>query len=234
MLKDLFSGTLKWAIARLRTAPSPVADGGIPHLVPAGGPIGWSRGKDWEWLASLSEAGDAESAVRPGLQGGRTERRAAGGPPDVATLYRKYAPSLFWVCKRYTRNEADAEDMVQQVFLKAQNHLAGFRGQSSVYTWLYRIAVNECLFMLRKRKFESEGDPDELAHLMPVYPEREIEARLDLRKIMAETDPQTSEILFLLYMEGLTQEEVVETMGISRTTVNRKVAAFKAMMEKRR
>jgi DNA-directed RNA polymerase specialized sigma24 family protein len=67
---------------------------------------------------------------------------------------------------------------------------------------------------------------------MPVYPEREIEARLDLGKIMAGTDPQTTEILFLLYMEGLTQEEVVETMGISRTTVNRKVAAFKAMTEK--
>jgi hypothetical protein len=158
MNKDLLKGLLKRAIAWLRKAVTRAPGGGLPFLAPD--PAGGPRWEDRNWLINLSEAGDPERAVRPGTQGGRAETRSAGDNRDVAALYRKYAPSLFWVCKRYTRNESDAEDMVQQVFLKAQNHLAGFRGQSSVYTWLYRIAVNECLFMLRKRKFESEGDPD--------------------------------------------------------------------------
>ena len=58
-----------------------------------------------------------------------------------------------------------------------------------------------------------------------------MDARLVLDRIAREADPETMEIIFLLYLEGLTQEEVVEKLGISRTTVHRKVTAFKAKME---
>ncbi len=115
--------------------------------------------------------------------------------------------------------------------MKAQKNLDSFRGQSSLYTWLYRIAVNECLDLFRKRKFQADGNPADLEHLLPVFPEGEMDARLDLERIVKETDPQTMEILFLLYMEGLTQEEVVEVLGVSRSTINRKITAFKAGRE---
>jgi RNA polymerase sigma-70 factor, ECF subfamily len=155
----------------------------------------------------------------------------AGGGPSLTVLYQKHGPSLYWVCMRYTRSREDAEDVVQQVFMKAQKNLQSFRGQSSLYTWLYRIAVNECLDLFRKRKFQAEGNPTDLEHLVPVFPEGEMDARLDLERIMKETDPQTMEILFLLYMEGLTQDEVVEVLGVSRSTINRKINAFKAARE---
>lgn len=181
----------------------------------------------------FNEAGDAEHQARPGPGiSGAGKILAAEDSLAIADLYRKYSPSLYWVCLRYTRKRDDAEDMVQQVFVKVQRNLASFRGQSNVYTWMYRIAVNECIQMFRKRKFEAPGDPAEMDHLIPVFPEQEMDAKLDLQRIMADTDPQTVEILFMLYMEGLTQEEVVEALGISRTTVNRKVTAFKAKMEK--
>ena len=184
---------------------------------------------DQRWCFNFSEAADGGHSIRPNPRsGGAADRAKAGDPPTIDALYRKYSPSLYWVCMRYTRSKEDAEDMVQQVFVKVHKNLDGFRGQSNVYTWMYRIAINECLHLFRKRKFDAEGSPEEMEHLVPVYPEREMDAKLDLQSIMAETDPQTVEILFLLYMEGLTQEEVVAALGISRTTVNRKVAAFKA------
>ncbi|MDB5103295.1 MAG: polymerase sigma-E factor [Fibrobacteres bacterium] len=152
---------------------------------------------------------------------------------SIGSLYRKYAAPLFWVCKRYTRNHEDAEDMVHQVFVKVQQNLAGFRNQSGIYTWMYRIAVNECIQMFRKRKFESDESvlPD-FENTLTVTPEKAMEARLVLEKIMADRDPQTVEILFLLYLEGMKQEEAAAMLAISRTTLNRKLTAFKSSMER--
>ena len=87
--------------------------------------------------------------------------------------------------------------------------------------------------MFRKRKFEADGGamPD-LEDMIEVSPEAEMDAKLLLQRIAAQTEPATMEIMFLLYLEGLTQEEVVEKLGISRTTVTRKITAFKARMGK--
>lgn len=167
--------------------------------------------------------------VSPGAGTGSRKKDEA----TITELYRKYSPSLYWVCMRYTRNNEDAEDMVHQVFVKVQQNLEGFRGQSNVYTWMYRIAVNECIQMFRKRKFETDGEalPD-LDDRIQIFPEKEIDAKLVLEKIMGGTDPKTVEILFLLYLEGLKQEEVAEALNISRTTINRKVTAFKSRMDR--
>lgn len=207
-----------------------------PHSVPrpafgAAGAMGAWIGAGRLWNFSGTE--DDKNPVRPGFgNSGMSLPDAVGGTPSLSALYRKHAPALYWVCMRYTRSREDAEDMVQQVFVKAHRNLDGFRGQSSVYTWLYRIAVNECLDLFRRRKFQAEGNVADLEHLLPVFPEGEMDARLDLRRIVAETDPQTMEILFLLYLEGLTQEEVVEVLGVSRSMINRKISAFKSGRER--
>jgi RNA polymerase sigma-70 factor (ECF subfamily) len=184
----------------------------------------------------LNEAVGEDASISPAKPSGTAESAAGRSRKDEASiteLYRKYSPSLYWVCMRYTRNSEDAEDMVHQVFVKVQQNLAGFRGQSNVYTWMYRIAVNECIQMFRKRKFETDGDSlADLDDRVPIFPEKEIDAKLILEKIMGGTDPKTVEILFLLYLEGLKQEEVADVLNISRTTINRKVTAFKARMDR--
>ncbi|HKP96853.1 MAG TPA: RNA polymerase sigma factor [Fibrobacteria bacterium] len=147
-------------------------------------------------------------------------------------LYRRYSPSLYWVCMRYTRNRKDAEDMVHQVFMIVHQRLDRFRGRSSVYTWLYRIAVNECLQMLRKRKFDAPGDPEDIRPVAQIVPGEEWDAKLTLDRILGGADAETREIFFLIYLEGLKVEEVVGAMGISRATIHRKMAAFKIKVEK--
>lgn len=194
-------------------------------------------------IGNPSEAAEAGPSFRPIPGGGVGPEAGAGAgspgreaePPTIDQLYRKYSPALYWVCMKYVRNKEDAEDMVNQVFVKVQQHLPGFLGQSQVYTWMYRIAVNECIQMFRRRKFEVDPGslPDSEAALS-FHPEKAMDARVMLGKLLAKADAETSEILFLLYLEGLTQEEVVERLGISRSTVNRKVTDFKSRVEKYR
>lgn len=175
--------------------------------------------------------GIAMAITEPSAGLGVNGESAAGAEDSISELYRKYSQPIYWVCMRYTRNSEDAEDMVHQVFVKVSGGLAGFRGQSNVYTWMYRIAVNECIQMIRKRKFEvDEGALPDLENMVQVSPESEMNAKILLERIMKATDPETAEILFMLHLEGLNQEEAAEALNISRSTLNRKMSSFKSKM----
>ncbi len=76
-------------------------------------------------------------------------------------LVNTYSRKIFRLAKHITQNDEDAEDVLQETFLKAFEHLSGFQGQSKFYTWIVRIAVNESLMKLRKRKSDRSVPLDE-------------------------------------------------------------------------
>ena len=76
-------------------------------------------------------------------------------------LVRRYDRNVFRIAQHITQNREDAEDVVQEAFLKAYGNLAQFQEQSKFYTWLVRIAVNEALMKLRRRKPERTVSLDE-------------------------------------------------------------------------
>src|ERR1700733_14080657 len=80
----------------------------------------------------------------------------AGGPEAFAQLYATYSPRLYRTIIAITKNPEDAQDALQETFLRA--HLRGhaFEGRSSIYTWLSRIAINSALMILRKRRTRPE------------------------------------------------------------------------------
>src|SRR5438132_9808752 len=83
---------------------------------------------------------------------------------DVAAfeeLVRRYDRNVFRIAQHITQNREDAEDVVQDAFLKAFQNLEQFQGQSKFYTWLVRIAVNEALMKLRKRRTAKTVSLDE-------------------------------------------------------------------------
>src|SRR5436309_14580291 len=87
---------------------------------------------------------------------------AKGG--DVAAfeeLVKRYDRNVFRIAQHITQNREDAEDVVQDAFLKAYQNLGQFQGNSKFYTWLVRIAVNEALMKLRKRKSDKTVSMDE-------------------------------------------------------------------------
>jgi len=88
----------------------------------------------------------------------------AGNQEAFSALVNEYSRKIYRVAKNITQNDEDAEDVLQETFLKAYEHLPGLQGNSKFYTWIVRIAVNESLMKLRKRKgnrFVSLDEPIE-------------------------------------------------------------------------
>lgn len=72
-------------------------------------------------------------------------------PTDIADIFQKYRNKIYWLAVSLTRNEKDAEDILQNVFLKIMSNIKNFRHEASLSTWIYRIAYNDSLMYLKKR-----------------------------------------------------------------------------------
>ena len=89
------------------------------------------------------------------------EAAKAGDDAAFEELVRRYDRNVFRIAQHITQNREDAEDVVQDAFVKAYTNLKQFQGQSKFYTWLVRIAVNEALMKLRRRRPERTVSLDE-------------------------------------------------------------------------
>ena len=102
------------------------------------------------------------------------EKLNAGDRAEFARLVDVYSGSIYRLGLKMLGNPQDAEDVLQNTFMSALMHLSSFEGRSSVATWLYRIATNEALMMIRKRKPEvslemeaQEGEAENIEDLKP-------------------------------------------------------------------
>jgi RNA polymerase sigma-70 factor, ECF subfamily len=151
-----------------------------------------------------------------------------GDAKAFGELVKRYDRKIFAVAKRMTKNREDAEDVVQESLLKAFLHLSTFQGKSQFSTWLTRIAMNEALMLLRKKRrilevFPARTDDD-------VRPSREVfvdlkpsceESYLRKERTGLLTDAvnhlsaKSRRTILLHSVEGRRVEEVAETLGIS-------------------
>lgn len=144
-------------------------------------------------------------------------------------LVNKYSPKIYRLAKHITQHEEDAEDVLQETFLKAFEHLGDFQGQSKFYTWIVRIAVNESLMKLRKRKSDRTVPLDEpldtgedtVVREIAVWdedPEQKY-SREELAQILDEAvqslRPVFRTVFVLRDIEELSTEETAEALGIS-------------------
>jgi RNA polymerase sigma-70 factor, ECF subfamily len=152
-------------------------------------------------------------------------------------LYRAHAGRLYNLLFRMAGSAQDAEDLLQDVFLHAHRKLASFRGDSTLGTWLYRLAVNHCLDVLRGRQTKmrrateslDEEDAAEPAAAMPVVPTAI--SRLDLDRAIAKL-PAGCRTAFVLHdVEGFEHHEVASLLGVSQGTSKSQV--HKARMKLR-
>lgn len=139
-------------------------------------------------------------------------------------VYRRHSGRLYGLLLRMTGNGADAEDLLQDVFLSAHRKLDSFRGDSALGTWLYRLATNLCLDFLRSRAGRAiqVTDPiDDEPALLDAGTRRLADqriAKMDLEKAIAQL-PEGSRAAFLLHdVEGLEHREVAVILGIAEGT----------------
>jgi len=154
-----------------------------------------------------------------------------------AQLYRQHARRLFGLLFRMTGSAEDVEDLLQEVFLQAHRKLPLFRGESTLGTWLYRLAMNHCLDHLkgkRARMARATESLDREGAAEPAIPEPVLPtaiSRMDLERAI-DTLPERCKAAFLLHdVEGFDHREVANILGISEGTSKSQV--HKARMKLR-
>ncbi len=173
---------------------------------------------------------------------------ARGG--DIASfekLVKRYDRNVFRIAQHITQNREDAEDVVQDAFLKAYQNLGQFQGQSKFYTWLVRIAVNEALMRLRRRrpermisldedvKTEEDSMPREVADWSP-NPEQQY-SQSELKDILGKTIqglPAGFRTVFVLRdVEGLSTEETAAALELSVPAVKSRLLRARLQLRER-
>lgn len=134
-------------------------------------------------------------------------------------LMTRYQEQLYWHVRRLVVNHEDADDVIQNTFIKVFKGLSGFKGNSKLYTWLYRIATNESMSFLQKRKRHhtqsSDGEQDLTQHLLadPFFDGDEVQARL-IEAI--QQLPEKQRVVFnMRYYDEMKYAEISAVLGTS-------------------
>ena len=168
-----------------------------------------------------SQTGTDESVLL--AQSRRGDTRA------FAELVRRYEGKIFRLAQHITQNREDAEDVLQETFMKAYEHLDQFKGDSKFYTWIVRIAVNQALMKLRRRKTDKSVSLDEQIDTGEDTIVREIAAwdedpeqqfsREELGSILDRAiqslEPPYRSVFVLRDIDELSTEETAEALGLS-------------------
>ena len=153
----------------------------------------------------------------------------------LETLVKRHERKIFVLALRYTRVREDAEDVVQQTFQKAFVHLQRFEGKSAFSTWLTRVAINEALILLRKRRTMREVPIDDSSSSGETTPALELaDARPDvscfqtegariLSSAIGQLKPAMRRAIQLRELRELSVQETAEHMGVSVPAVKANV-----------
>ena len=183
---------------------------------------------------AVAEATDAELALRV----------AAGEPSAFEAMMRRHNRALFRTARAILRDDAEAEDALQEAYLQAYRAIGGFRGEAKLATWLARIVANEALMRLRKRARRAEivplqpGTADAGINAVPdenmdETPERSAQ-RSEMRRLLeAQIDslPDDYRVVFVLRaVEEMSVEETAEALGIPAATVRSRLFRARGLL----
>ena len=161
------------------------------------------------------------------------ERARAGERGAFNDLVERHAPKIFRLARTITKNDQDAEDVLQETFLKAYSKLDTFQGESQFYTWLVRIAVNQSLMRLRKLRNRKTVPLDQEVETGDSQVKREVASegptpeerygREETRRLLEAAVDSLSEtyrpVFVLRDIEGLSTEETGQMLGLSISAV---------------
>jgi RNA polymerase sigma-70 factor (ECF subfamily) len=174
-----------------------------------------------------------EAAPAPVEEVELVKRARKGDLGAYDDLVRRYQERIYATIYHMTSNHEDANDLAQEAFIKAFQALRSFKGGSSFYTWVYRIAVNKTINFLKQRKnkaqmslddmdFNAEHDPDLVALISEKTPRREVnlaELQEKLNAAMQKLSEPHRLVVTLHDVQGLSHEEIAKIMNCNIGTV---------------
>ena len=166
------------------------------------------------------------------------EALKSGDRAEFARLVETYYELIYRLAYKMLNDPQEAEDILQETFLKAYRYIDGFDGRSSLSTWLYRIATNEALMSLRRKKLDTVSMDETLdtmeGEVEPVQivdwcclPEAELMSAEAQARLSQATEklPATLRVVFVLRdIQGLSTREVAEVLSLSETAVKTRLS----------
>lgn len=157
------------------------------------------------------------------------------------TLVKEYSERLYWHLRHFTASHEDADDLLQEVFIKLWQALPTFRGDSSFFTWMYRIATNEALGWLRKKKVRSALDFQSLENVLcakieddPYFDGDEVDRAL--QKAIATLPGKQKQVFLLRYYDEMTYEQIAQivdpSVGSLKVLYHTAYTRIKEMLQK--
>jgi len=170
----------------------------------------------------------------------------AGHAMAWGKLFERHEKKIYATASRIMRNHEDAEDVVQLSFQRAFMHLNSFHGDSKFSTWLTRIAINEALMMIRRRRLNTvplgdssrnETDPVELIDMKDSRPSpeqcyAELEQRTSLMSSVLRLRPTLRAVVLLRELRDLSTEETAKVLGISTAAAKTRLFHARAKLRK--
>lgn len=148
-------------------------------------------------------------------------------------LYAKHSVKLMGICMRYTRNKSDAEDLLQEVFVKIFKQIKKFKGTGSFEGWLCRIAVNTAITNYHKNKVHKDtGNVDDYSDQLFDY--ETITDKLSTNELLEVINrlPEIYKVVFNLYaIEGYTHKEIAEQLNISEGTSKSQLSRARKLLQ---
>jgi RNA polymerase sigma-70 factor (ECF subfamily) len=183
-----------------------------------------------------SQVSDSASSPGPDVNEGWVIQRVKQGDREAfRILYRHYVGKVYAICLRITANQAIAEELTQEVFLKVWERIGQYEGRSKFSTWLHRIATNRALDGLRSeiRRSSHETSTEEPGTWEPPQPVPRPDRRLDLDNAIAGLPPSARAIFVLHDVEGYRHEEIAEMIGIAAGTSKSQLHRARRLLRER-
>jgi RNA polymerase sigma factor (sigma-70 family) len=157
----------------------------------------------------------------------------AGDRRSQKQLYDKYSAKMYAVCMRYMGNADDAQDILQDGFIKVYKNLDKFRGEGSFEGWMRRIMANTAIEQLRKKKlnFSTADKEDQLEYKAPGAVDNLSEK--DLLKIVSELSPGYRTVFNMYVVEGFGHKDIGDILGISEGTSKSQLARARMILQEK-
>ncbi len=149
------------------------------------------------------------------------------------TLYHRFSSKMYAVCLRYCKDADDAQDLLQDGFVKIFKNLDKYRGDGSFEGWIRRIFVNTSIEHFRKSiKYNTVGDSAEVVIEDPTWNALDNLGEKDIIKIIQELSPGYRQVFNMYVIEGYSHKDIGDILGISEGTSKSQLARAKAILKK--
>lgn len=146
--------------------------------------------------------------------------KSGGAEAAFDAIVSSYSERLYWHVRRFTCNHEDSDDLLQEIFIKVWKSLPGFREESSLYTWIYRIATNETLNFLRKNRLRAMLNAESLESLLDKKADEDRyfngdALQREVQKAINTLPDKQKQVFVLRYFEEMPYEQISDILNTS-------------------